>query len=1360
MGGGLGVYHPSPALHLRGVGGVHARRSSWLLGFWAALLSLLSLLPRHVFFRLEVSVLPLLCLPWDAHIIAPTNGAHISTRKRRVLSRKMRITAATGTPPVHAQGGKIRKGNPQTIRTVAAAGSGWRPQSHLVFTSSATSATTTANGKLGMPTAEGVTSTNGNIVTSSPLEIKAVGNGGRNSFGVSSVHPIPTAPSSGSAQVPPLSLSRSAALENHTVAGGTLEAARRSGTEGFPCLGEKGVFGCTMLATENGRRAAEVDTTDDLGINNPTTSTTADAPLWAAGGSPSDAFRDSDTGGDVSAVAVEGAMSNSPFVSSSSSASSDRGCVQRARASPISQRSSVMHKCDSGTLAKQPQLLLPLEQDNRGFLNPGYSCDSPGWSSEDSGDSSKRVCSESSASETGRQSTPLMTPLRRAVPLDESGDDCSDAPPSVSTTHLCGDTHQNTLTLFPLTAAEEQSARQAYDAYRAHQRKTDYHRSRTSAINHRSKRSAFVSPPTLSPSTSVGKRELLRLLRGLHHRAQATMACTTNAIAPTSTLPQRKVVSPTMMASTANVLHRFPTTKYLINAAEACFGTRRVQTLMAAAVSESDALAPMVVQHDGGAPAVYTASQSRLPSSSPELAMEEALSFFRYLKSELSSGMSKQQERRQAELPAQPEAAAVDKGRSRPAKAASSQSLHDLHRSQKAHSISFLNSQAASPVPRLPSAQAGRRSGRPPPTPIARMEEKRTRPASCPPSSPSPSRPGIPGVQPLVGHRKPTGRHKGPRRKTALPPPSPCPFRNNSCTPEVAYKDDFIHTYVQRKAFAEIAECQGCQDSTTVSLEKLMKVLARFELALNTSVIERLCSVQGHCTRESQDISIDFGTFAKIIDSGLRCQRGSGGSGASSAPASASPDNDDPQFESVLLLRPGASARASPVVPPIPGLAAADDASLSTGNDSLPYAKVNSSAISVHDSEGSNPSLLVSAQVSATANRRLSSLSSRSTSTTSSLLSGSSMHRPFVDTVDAYPLVAHDSAIAALCRSIRHRLRGELRRTASRGPNALLRLRNDHGIVNEDDDGADQKEKNDPQHSPPRQTAPAYSRSWKSLPLASSAPSPTPRENVGVAGLSSERGSPPARRDSEEFLVSPHLSKWLRDTKRSTRFSRQRLREQVSPSRLVAHALPSYSHSYTLTQTPRDPPAQPNGSDEDAITSQCPPTPQGRRGRKHRPTAPPSSRPATARRPFLFTGAARRCRQRKGPIQLFMSLSPYSNSGYVNPRHTINCWSRSATLSRLNRPRRSPSLYSCDSQSQLNSLRFSESDMPASFLSQSLPVRPTSMRPKRNRPASAYTQYTTAPTHDAYAARASHTPFSPAITSPSLPYPRRHFQAR
>lgn len=1281
----------------------------------------------------------------------------------------MRITAATATVPVGARGAKMRKRKAKTIRAVAAAGALWRPQSQLIFTSNATSVTATSNGELGTSTTAGAISTNGSIngytVTSSALAIKAAGTGGGGSCGVASVLPMPTAPSSGSAQVPPLSSSSRAEPENQILANETLGAVRRSGAEGFPPSWENGVVSCTMRGAEKACRLADVATTNGFSIDDSSTFTPAEGPLWVAGGAPLDASKAADTGVGASAASFEGAMDNSPFVSSSSLASSDTVCAQPAKTSHADQRSSATHRRDNGALAERPQLLLSLAQDNRGFLNPGYSCDSSGWSSEDSGASGERAGSDGSAGERRCQGTPSAAPFSRAAPSEERGKEGGGAPPPMLTTPLNSGRNRTNLAVFPLTAAEEQSARQVYDTYREQQAKTGYRRSHTSATKHRSQRSASVPPSALSPSTSVGKRELLRLLHGLYHRARATMTCSAaKTAAPTSAPSQRKAVPSTMTVSAADVLHEFPSTKYLLNAAEACFGSRRFRTLIAAVEAGSNALVPIVVRNnDGGAPAVATASRSRLSLPSQGLTVEETLSFFRHLKCELASDVAKQRKRGPAEPSAKPEAALGDKRRNRPATGAPSQPLLDLQGSQKTRSISAPSCQAASQVCRLPSAPAGRRSGRPPPTPMARMAPRPATPASPPPSSPSPSRPEIPGVVGLLGPRKPSGRRKGPRRKTALPPPSPHPFSSNSCTPDATYRDDFIHTYVQRKAFAEIAEGQGCHDGATVALGQLVKALHWFELALNPSVIERLCGLQVQPARESKDIFIDFSTFVKIINSGLRCQRYSGGSGSSSAPASASADNDDdPQSNAfVLVLPPEAPARASPVAPPISGLTAADGALLSTGSGGVPCAKTAASITSVRDSEGSNQSLLVPAPVSAAVHCRLSSLSSMSTSTVSSPASGGSMHRSFLDTGDAYPLVSHDSAMAALCRSIRQRLRRELRRSVSSGPNALLRPRDNQGSGNGGGDGAAQKEGNDPRYSPSSRTVLASSRSWRSLSLASSVASPMPRGSVRAAGLVGESEYAPARRDGEEFLVSPHLSKWLTDTKCSNPLLPQRLCEQPSPSPspLVAHALPPPSHPYTLTPTPRAPPAESAEGGEGPIASQWFPTAQPWRGHGHRLTAPPPAGPATAQRPSLSTAVGRRCRRYQGSMHLITSLSPYSNSVHGTRRSASHCWSRIATLSTLSRSRRSSLLHSYDSQSALYSLQLSEPELPAAFLSQSLPAQTTSRRPKWNRPASAYTRLTAAPTHGACIARVSHPPLSPAIRSSPLPYRRRLFQA-
>nr|CCM19555.1 Putative streptococcal hemagglutinin-like protein [Leishmania guyanensis] len=225
--------------------------------------------------------------------------------------------------------------------------------------------------------------------------------------------------------------------------------------------------------------------------------------------------------------------------------------------------------------------------------------------------------------------------------------------------------------------------------------------------------------------------------------------------------------------------------------------------------------------------------------------------------------------------------------------------------------------------------------------------------------------------------------------------------------------------YVQRKAFAEIAEGQDRCRSPTVTLERLVKVLGWFELALNPSAVERVCGIPMQSAGEPRDISIDFNAFVKIMDSSLDCQHHSEGSRPSSEWASAPvTNNEDPQFNAIVLaLPPEAPARAFPAVPLIPGLTAAGAESLSSGSGPAPCTQAAPYTSSVCDSGDSIRSLWSVAFATSAAHRRSGSLSSVATTTASSAVSGASVPKSSVDTDDAYPLATHGSAAAAASAS-------------------------------------------------------------------------------------------------------------------------------------------------------------------------------------------------------------------------------------------------------------------------------------------------------------------------------------------------------
>ncbi|KAI5691278.1 hypothetical protein MNV84_07987 [Leishmania braziliensis] len=1228
----------------------------------------------------------------------------------------MRITTATVTFPIGARGAEARKRSATTIGTVSRANVRRCPQPKLIFTPSGTVVRAVSGCEFSTSTTEGAIDTNGSIDSRSVA---------------ASVLPISVAPSSDNAHVPVRSISACAVLENQIVSNDTLEATRRSGAAGFPSSGKKDICSCKIPPA----------TTNDPMTNILNTCFTAEAPLGVVG--------------DSRAAAFEGVRANSPFVSSSSS-SSDAISALQSKVSHAAERSSATHRSSNGVVAERPQLHPSLTQDNRSFLNPGYSSDPSEWNSNDGGDSSRHAGSDDSAGGSMHQHGPSAAPSRRtapaAVPSVQGRGSCTSTPPPVVATTSSGDENQTTLTFSLPTAAEEQATWQTYDTYSAQRPKRSHHRSHPSAIKHRSQSPAPASPAVLSTSTSVGGREVLQLLPRLYQRAQAIVASTIKTATPTPALPQTKAVSSTMTTKRKDTLGEFPSTEYLLDAAQACFGARRFRALMAAVTTDGDTLVPTVVQNNGrGAPTISTASRSRLSSSSSQgLTIEEALSFLSRLKYALASDVPTQGNRKQAEPPAKLEVVTGGKEPDRPAKAASSQPPLGLHALRKTRSVSAPKSQAAPQVYRIPSAHVGRRSSRPPPTPTARMEVRRSTPASSPPS-----RAEVTGAAALAGPRKPTGRRRGPRRRAALPPPSPHLSSSDSGNPDATYRGDVIRMYVQRKAFAEIAEGQDRRRSPTVTLERLVKVLGWFELALNPSAVERVCGIPMQSAGEPRDISIDFNAFVKIMDSSLDCQHHSEGSRPSSEWASAPvANNEDPQFNAIVLaLPPEAPARAFPAEPLIPGLTAAGTASLSSGSGPAPFTQAAPYTSSVRDSGGSIRSLWNVAFATSAAHRRSGSLSSVATTTASSAVSGASVPKSSVDTDDAYPLATHGSAVAALCRSIRQRLRQELRRSVSSGSDALPPPRESQGSGSKSGDGVAHKERDVSQHPPSTRTVLAASRWWRS---------PSPVSSSGVM-MSSGDASAVGLVESDS-LSSCHdsagiLSERLNGTKGNAQLACQTQREQAPSSPFVAHALPPPSHAYPLTTAPRDGRAQPGWGDGSDIASHRSSAAQRWRGRGPRLNSPPLSIPATARRRSPSTPAARRCRQQQASIHLLTSLSPYCSPGQYLRRPASHHRSRSAAPSTLSRLPRSSPLHSRDSQSVLCTLLSARLDSSTSLRSHNVSAERTWKHPKRDRPATAYIRPAAAPTYGVCAPHLSHPPFSPTIRSAPLPFRRGLLQA-
>ncbi|KAG5464035.1 hypothetical protein LSCM1_00215 [Leishmania martiniquensis] len=927
------------------------------------------------------------------------------------------------------------------------------------------------------------------------------------------------------------------------------------------------------------------------------------------------------------------------------------------------------------------------------------------------------------------------------MPPTQGGKDCSRAPlPGVATSSDGGERHF-ALALVPLTIEEEQAARQVYDAHRIQLRKIRHHTKHARATQRRSQITKTASPSPLSRGAAVGERELLRLLRRLYQSAQAMMASSAHTTTSRPRPPQRRAASLTKAANAAGAPRALTSNEYLLGLAEVCFGARRFQTLMTAATADGDVPVPFPVgNEDQDAPALSAASHSRLSSPSIGLTIGETLSFFCCLTSGLAASALEEGQPRHAGHIAR-----------LGAKTASLQPRRDLTPSQRRRSASASTRQSALQVCRLRSALAARRQSRPPPSSLARIV---ARPAA--PTSPSPSRAEMSGAAALIRPRKPHGRGKGLRSRTAaLPPPSPNLFSSDSYESDATYKGDPILMYVQRRAFAEIAEGQGSRDSSTVTLVRLAKVLRWFNIALNPSAVERVCGVPMRSSPESP-ISIDFDAFVKIIDSGLHAPCCSEGSCSSFASTLASAGNaGDSQTDVLALdLLPEPPLWAAPVLPLIPGWTAATAASFSAGRGVAPCARSTCSISPVRDSEGSNRSLLAAASVASASHPRQSSLSSVAP-TTSSAESGARVRRSSLDTDDAYPFVARDSAMAVLCRSIRQRLRRELRRSVSSGSEALLPLRDGQSSANWSDVGTAPKEEDYPQPSPFTQRTTAVSYSSRSS-SPSTAPASMLSGDVTAAGLRRGSGLVSMRHSSEASSTPPTSSKGRSGTTCNTQLLRQRLRKQVSQSRAVAPALPPRSYAYTKTPALRSVRAHPDSSGEEVIVSQCPITARRWRGRQL--SGPPPAGRETARRLPPSTGAVGRCRQLQRSTHLLTSLSPYSSTDHdlraTGGHHRL----RSAALSAQGRMRRSLSLKPFPGQSALYALPAAEPDSFASLLFQPAPPQTTSRRPKLSRPRSCSTRPAAARTLGGCVARVSHPPFSQSARSSPLPWSREASQ--
>ncbi|KPA80161.1 hemagglutinin-like protein [Leptomonas pyrrhocoris] len=324
---------------------------------------------------------------------------------------------------------------------------------------------------------------------------------------------------------------------------------------------------------------------------------------------------------------------------------------------------------------------------------------------------------------------------------------------------------------------------------------------------------------------------------------------------------------------------------------------------------------------------------------------------------------------------------------------------------------SFSSVLTASPLTFLPSAVALHK-------PDVRSPDAATRrgaapgSTSAPPSGeancPDPSSPSFPLAGAAGGY--------------SATPPAPSRGRADS----VLCGDVALWSYVIRRAFAELAEGrQGAH--RRVSFERLSEALQLFELRLNLATV--LCVCDGVHVDEDGNIKgeqIDLATFEKIMEAGLQhpldgghiadkrkvYMQNTGGT------ADTEKDAVPVMFHLVLLTD-------------IPsGVYAAGGTSVSTksgegghvgGATTFPASQQRSSAIGgdvpPRDSLPQPTSGLavgVAPYVSVSHSRSTSSLAA----------SVASLTRSFSDTDDAYPVaVTQDSAIAALCREIRWRLR-------------------------------------------------------------------------------------------------------------------------------------------------------------------------------------------------------------------------------------------------------------------------------------------------------------------------------------------------
>ncbi|KAK7199924.1 streptococcal hemagglutinin-like protein [Novymonas esmeraldas] len=1113
--------------------------------------------------------------------------------------------------------------------------------------------------------------------TPAALSKTTAGTGGYSRQGtvITAVLPISAAPGHGATHTSSLSSSTRVALTNQIVS----DAAPPT----LPARGGGVAHDRAATSLTSPRRVSDEAGANDVCRNALNSLVDVETPHRAvrSGGGESRAMV-------TSAAAATGARAHAAYFASSSTSSDGgerRGCA------------TAMHHSGSGTgsagapTRERPPSQLPAH-DTRGFLNPGYSCHSSDMNSDDGGGragGSSRGARGSNGS-TGDAEVPLASGA--AV-------------------------HQPSLALFPLTAAEEQAVRLAYDAYAAAIQQIAPRHPRLAS--HRTERgSAPAAASALTSGTaSAGREELLRLLHRLFDRAQAIKA-------------------PTAAPGVASATR-------LLSAAEVCFGTGRFQALMAA-VSADDRTA------------------AAAPLSSPPLTVEEALSYLSHLKYELAADVFTKGERRPAEHHASPgsvgvegdvgEAAALPPP-SPPKLAPPTPSPSPVLRLGVAAPAAPPPTRGANQAYSVPLTHTARGSSRPPPSPMALTPSKVVAAPSPPP--PAPAKAGV-----LAETRKATGRRRGPRRSAARPPPSPHPSSNDSSgKPEAACKDDLIHTYVQRKAFAEIAEGQGLRDGATVTLERLTEVLRWFELALNPTAVERVCGVHMHPACGRQTTLIDFSAFAKIIDSGLfphSCIEASCSSYARTSAASAD-NHDDPRSDVIVLVLPAeAAARSSAVVALSSGLTAAEAAAVDSSSGAAPCPHAASSTSSMRESE---VSLRTSAAAAAALHRRLSTASSAATSATS-VASGGSAHRLSADTDDAYPLVARDSAIAALCRGIRQRLRQELRRSVSSGPETLPPARESRSGCGSGTGDGEAEGHGEGELRPLAGTTAAYA--------AVGVPVPVPHPPAAAAGadrapvrrggrVPDSHAPPPCALDDRSGRASPISRPSVRAHGRrySTRRVSPPLVGEPAPPPTeppVEQALPPSSHPYAPTTAAlyHRPPRRSVGCDDAAWPSRRRSVQEVLRQRRRgsRLSGAPPTSPMEPRRPACAMAVATgpHC-QRLGSACLLASLSPYYTASHDGAAHGGHPRTHGALASMQGRLRRASS----SSHAQSRPLLFYTLQVPGAGPEAAVPelyptdTVPASTHLRRERPRSAAVRPATVPASGVYTA---HLPYPPSLPPP------------